>query len=142
MDTQPSTSSDVSSGFRAERGKAYLNCRSGLTTLKPIMLQMRFKQEEAKIQAWESDEKRKSETKIKRMEILPDFQLSMILVICVMEWILHSKRYSKEVRVDVMVVVIGIGVCTVTNVKDNAKGFIYACLAVLATSLQQIVIHL
>ncbi|GJS17416.1 hypothetical protein Tco_0411888 [Tanacetum coccineum] len=31
-----------------------------------------------------------------------------------------------------------VGVCTVTDVKDNAKGFIWACLAVLETSLQQI----
>ncbi|GKC13338.1 UDP-rhamnose/UDP-galactose transporter 2-like protein [Tanacetum coccineum] len=63
---------------------------------------------------------------------------SMIPVVCVIEWILHSKRYSKEVRFVLMVVVIGIGVCTMTDVKDNAKGFICACLAVLATSLQQI----
>lgn len=39
----------------------------------------------------------------------------------------------------VMVVVIGVGVCTVTDVKVNAKGFICACVAVLSTSLQQIV---
>lgn len=39
----------------------------------------------------------------------------------------------------VVVVVIGVGVCTVTDVKINAKGFICACVAVLSTSLQQIV---
>ncbi len=39
----------------------------------------------------------------------------------------------------VMVVVIGVGVCTVTDVKVNLKGFICACVAVLSTSLQQIV---
>lgn len=38
----------------------------------------------------------------------------------------------------VVVVVIGVGVCTVTDVKINAKGFICACVAVLSTSLQQI----
>lgn len=38
----------------------------------------------------------------------------------------------------VVVVVIGVGVCTVTDVKVNAKGFICACVAVLSTSLQQI----
>ncbi|KAI7740928.1 hypothetical protein M8C21_033055 [Ambrosia artemisiifolia] len=65
-------------------------------------------------------------------------KLSMIPVVCVMEWILHSKRYSKEVKASVVVVVIGVGVCTVTDVKVNAKGFICACVAVLATSLQQI----
>ncbi|KAL6178853.1 hypothetical protein ACLB2K_050370 [Fragaria x ananassa] len=38
----------------------------------------------------------------------------------------------------VVVVVIGVGVCTVTDVKVNLKGFICACLAVLSTSFQQI----
>ncbi|KAL1311912.1 UDP-rhamnose/UDP-galactose transporter 2 [Arachis ipaensis] len=65
-------------------------------------------------------------------------KLSMIPVVCVMEWILHSKHYSREVKMSVMVVVIGVGVCTVTDVKVNLKGFVCACLAVLSTSLQQI----
>lgn len=66
-------------------------------------------------------------------------KLSMIPVVCVMEWILHSKHYSREVKIAVIVVVIGVGVCTVTDVKVNLKGFICACVAVLSTSLQQIV---
>ncbi|OVA09300.1 Triose-phosphate transporter domain [Macleaya cordata] len=65
-------------------------------------------------------------------------KLSMIPVVCVMEWILHSKHYSREVKMSVLVVVVGVGVCTVTDVKVNAKGFICACVAVLSTSLQQI----
>ncbi|KAJ6399831.1 hypothetical protein OIU77_020390 [Salix suchowensis] len=65
-------------------------------------------------------------------------KLSMIPVVCLMEWIIHSKQYSKEVKLSVLVVVIGVGVCTVTDVKVNAKGFICASLAVLSTSLQQI----
>lgn len=60
-------------------------------------------------------------------------------MVCGMEWILHSKHYSREVKLSVLVVVIGVGVCTVTDVKVNAKGFICASLAVLSTSLQQIV---
>ncbi|GLU00170.1 hypothetical protein SLE2022_175560 [Rubroshorea leprosula] len=67
-------------------------------------------------------------------------KLSMIPVVCVMEWILHNKHYSREVRLSVIVVVIGVGICTVTDVKVNAKGFICACVAVLSTSLQQITI--
>lgn len=65
-------------------------------------------------------------------------KLSMIPVVCVMEWILHNKHYSKEVKLSVVVVVIGVGVCTVTDVKVNLKGFMCASLAVLSTSLQQI----
>ncbi|THG03209.1 hypothetical protein TEA_009736 [Camellia sinensis var. sinensis] len=48
-------------------------------------------------------------------------KLSMIPVVCVMEWILHNKHYSREVKMSVVVVVIGVGVCTVTDVKVNAK---------------------
>ncbi|CAK9183429.1 unnamed protein product [Ilex paraguariensis] len=62
----------------------------------------------------------------------------MIPVVCVMEWILHNKHYTREVKMSVVVVVIGVGVCTVTDVKVNAKGFVCACVAVLSTSLQQI----
>lgn len=65
-------------------------------------------------------------------------KLSMIPVVCVLEWIIHNKHYSKEVKMAVIFVVIGVGVCTVTDVKVNAKGFICACVAVLSTSLQQI----
>ncbi|XP_058725447.1 UDP-rhamnose/UDP-galactose transporter 2 [Vicia villosa] len=65
-------------------------------------------------------------------------KLSMIPVVCVMEWILHGKHYSREVKTAVMVVVIGVGVCTVTDVKVNLKGFVCACLAVVSSSLQQI----
>ncbi|KAB1207661.1 UDP-galactose transporter 2 [Morella rubra] len=65
-------------------------------------------------------------------------KLSMIPVVCVMEWIIHGKRYSKEVKMAVAVVVVGVGICTVTDVKVNAKGFICAFVAVLCSSLQQI----
>lgn len=60
-------------------------------------------------------------------------------MVCVMEWILHSKRYSREVKISVVVVVVGVGICTVTDVKVNAKGFICACVAIFSSSLQQIV---
>jgi hypothetical protein len=43
-------------------------------------------------------------------------KLSMIPVVCGMEWILHGKRYSKEVKMAVAVVVVGVGICTVTDV--------------------------
>ncbi|GLJ42144.1 hypothetical protein SUGI_0872750 [Cryptomeria japonica] len=65
-------------------------------------------------------------------------KLSMIPVVCVMEWILHSKQYSKEVKTTVFLVIMGVAVCTVTDVKVNAKGFIAAIVAVFSSSLQQI----
>ncbi|KAH7426942.1 hypothetical protein KP509_10G023000 [Ceratopteris richardii] len=67
-------------------------------------------------------------------------KLSMIPVVCVLEWLLHNKSYTKEVKAAVIVVVIGVGVCTVTDVHINLKGFICSIFAVLSTSLQQIYI--
>ncbi|MBA0833500.1 hypothetical protein Goarm_005936 [Gossypium armourianum] len=65
-------------------------------------------------------------------------KLSMIPVVCFLEWLLNGKHYSNKVKMAVVVVVIGVGVCTVTDVKINAHGFLCACVAVLSTSLQQI----
>jgi len=60
-------------------------------------------------------------------------------VVCMMEWILNSKHYSTKVIVSVAVVAFGVGVCTVTDMEINVKGFLCACVAVFCTSLQQIV---
>ena len=66
-------------------------------------------------------------------------KLSMIPVVCVLEWMLHSKTYTKQVKLAVFVTMMGVGVCTVTDVHINFKGFMAAVVAVLTTSLQQIV---
>ena len=66
-------------------------------------------------------------------------KLSMIPSVCVLEWILHSKTYTREVKAAVFVVMIGVGVCTVTDVNVNFPGFMAAVVAVISTSLQQIV---
>jgi hypothetical protein len=63
----------------------------------------------------------------------------MIPSVCVLEWILHGKTYTREVKAAVFVVMIGVGVCTVTDVNVNLSGFIAAVVAVISTSLQQIV---
>ena len=65
----------------------------------------------------------------------------MVPVVCVLEWILHSKTYTKEVKAAVVVVVVGVGICTVTDVHINLGGFVAALIAVLSSSLQQIVSH-
>ncbi|MCL7040555.1 hypothetical protein MKW94_006829, partial [Papaver nudicaule] len=56
-------------------------------------------------------------------------KLSMIPVVCVLEWLIHGKQYSREVKMAVLVVVLGVGVCTFTDVKVNGKGFICSCVA-------------
>ncbi|CAM9002208.1 unnamed protein product [Rhodiola kirilowii] len=65
-------------------------------------------------------------------------KLSTIPIVCVMEWILHNKHYSREAKMSVLVVMTGVGACTVSEMKDNTKGFLCACLAALSTSFQQI----
>lgn len=65
----------------------------------------------------------------------------MIPTVCILEWILHNKTYTREVKLSVFVVMIGVGVCTVTDVNVNFKGFMSAVVAVISTSLQQIVSH-
>lgn len=66
-------------------------------------------------------------------------KLSIIPVVCFMEFLLHNKHYSSRVILAVAVVAVGVGICTVTDVDINAKGLLSACVAVFCTSLQQIV---
>ncbi|XP_024367862.1 UDP-rhamnose/UDP-galactose transporter 1 isoform X2 [Physcomitrium patens] len=67
-------------------------------------------------------------------------KLSMIPTVSVLEWLIHSKTYTREVKTAIFVVMIGVGVCTVTDVSVNLKGFLAALTAVISTSLQQIYI--
>ncbi|BFG42538.1 hypothetical protein CerSpe_288130 [Prunus speciosa] len=67
-------------------------------------------------------------------------RLSMVPVVCVMEWILHGKQFSRGAKMAVVMVVVGVSISTVTDVKVNAKGFLCACVAVFCTSLHQILI--
>lgn len=67
-------------------------------------------------------------------------KLSIIPVVCVLEWVLNNKHYSSKVIMAVVVVAFGVGICTVTDVDINMKGFLCACVAVFCTSLQQITI--
>ncbi|PKU76614.1 UDP-rhamnose/UDP-galactose transporter 1-like [Dendrobium catenatum] len=67
-------------------------------------------------------------------------KLSIIPVVCMLEWILNNKNYSSKVIMSVVVVAFGVGICTVTDVEINMKGFLCACVAVFCTSLQQITI--
>ncbi|XP_008235920.1 PREDICTED: UDP-galactose transporter 2-like [Prunus mume] len=67
-------------------------------------------------------------------------RLSMVPVVCVMEWILHGKQFSRGAKMAVVMVIVGVSISTVTDVKVNAKGFLCACVAVLCTSLHQILI--
>lgn len=66
-------------------------------------------------------------------------KLSMIPVSCFLEVVLDKMRYSRDTKLSIMVVLLGVAVCTITDVSVNAKGFIAALVAVWSTSLQQYV---
>ncbi|GLT74613.1 hypothetical protein SLA2020_464010 [Shorea laevis] len=68
-------------------------------------------------------------------------KLSMIPVSCFLEVVMDKIRYSQDTKLSIGVVLLGVGVCTVTDVSVNAKGFIAAFIAVWSTSLQQYYVH-
>ncbi|KAL4190101.1 hypothetical protein AMTRI_Chr08g210370 [Amborella trichopoda] len=68
-------------------------------------------------------------------------KLSMIPVSCLLEVFLDKIRYSRDTKLSILVVLVGVGVCTVTDVSVNTKGLIAAVIAVWSTSLQQYYVH-
>ncbi|KZV28947.1 carboxypeptidase D [Dorcoceras hygrometricum] len=64
-------------------------------------------------------------------------KLSMIPVSCLLEVVFDKIRYSRDTKLSIMVVLLGVAVCTVTDVSVNAKGFVAAFIAVWSTALQQ-----
>lgn len=66
-------------------------------------------------------------------------KLSMIPVSCLLEVVLDKIRYSRDTKLSIAVVLLGVGVCTVTDVSVNTRGFIAAFIAVWSTALQQYV---
>lgn len=68
-------------------------------------------------------------------------KLSMIPVSCFLEIVLDNVRYSRGTKLSILVVLLGVAICTVTDVSVNGKGFIAAFIAVWSTSLQQYYVH-
>ncbi|XP_042517176.1 UDP-rhamnose/UDP-galactose transporter 6 [Macadamia integrifolia] len=68
-------------------------------------------------------------------------KLSMIPVSCLLEVVLDKIRYSRDTKLSIGVVLLGVGVCTVTDVSVNTRGFVAAFVAVWSTALQQYYVH-
>ncbi|KAI9108624.1 hypothetical protein K1719_020271 [Acacia pycnantha] len=68
-------------------------------------------------------------------------KLSMIPVSCFLEVVLDNVRYSRDTKLSITLVLLGVAVCTVTDVSVNAKGFVAAVVAVWSTALQQYYVH-
>lgn len=68
-------------------------------------------------------------------------KLSIIPVSCLLEVVLDKVRYSRDTKLSIGLVLLGVGVCTVTDVSVNTRGFIAAFFAVWATAFQQYYVH-
>ncbi|KAL7262785.1 hypothetical protein ACSBR1_001026 [Camellia fascicularis] len=68
-------------------------------------------------------------------------KLTMIPVSCLLEVVFDKIRYSRDTKLSIAVVLLGVAVCTVTDVSVNARGFIAALVAVWSTALQQYYVH-
>ncbi|CAH9123227.1 unnamed protein product [Cuscuta epithymum] len=68
-------------------------------------------------------------------------KLSMIPISCLLEVVLDGVRYSRDTKLSILLVLLGVAICTVTDVSVNAKGFIAAFIAVWSTALQQYYVH-
>ncbi|XP_010678762.2 UDP-rhamnose/UDP-galactose transporter 6 isoform X1 [Beta vulgaris subsp. vulgaris] len=68
-------------------------------------------------------------------------KLSIIPVLCLFEIVFDNLRYSRDTKLSIGLVLIGVGVCTVTDVSVNMKGLVAASIAVWSTALQQYYVH-
>ncbi|ONK76908.1 uncharacterized protein A4U43_C02F1140 [Asparagus officinalis] len=68
-------------------------------------------------------------------------KLCIIPVSCLLEVMFDKIRYSRDTKLSILVVLIGVAVCTVTDVSLNARGLIAAAIAVWSTALQQYYVH-
>ncbi|KAL5703603.1 UDP-rhamnose/UDP-galactose transporter 6 [Ranunculus cassubicifolius] len=64
-------------------------------------------------------------------------KLSMIPVSCFLEVMFDKIKYSRDTKLSITVVLLGVAVCTVTDVSVNTRGFVSAFVAVWCTALQQ-----
>ncbi|OEL31454.1 UDP-galactose transporter 2 [Dichanthelium oligosanthes] len=64
-------------------------------------------------------------------------KLSMVPVLCMLEVLFDNVRYSRDTKFSIMAVMVGVAICTVTDVSVNTKGLIAAAVAVCSTAFQR-----
>ena len=67
-------------------------------------------------------------------------KLAQIPTMCVLESVFMGKRFSPRVIQAIVVVLLGVGVATVSDVEMNTQGTIAAIVGVVSTSMQQILV--
>ncbi|KAJ6829997.1 UDP-galactose transporter 2-like [Iris pallida] len=68
-------------------------------------------------------------------------KLCMIPVSCLLEVVFDKVHYSRDTKLSIMVVLVGVAVCTVSDVSVNVKGLLAASVAIWSTALQQYYVH-
>ncbi|XP_042412961.1 UDP-rhamnose/UDP-galactose transporter 6-like [Zingiber officinale] len=68
-------------------------------------------------------------------------KLCIIPVLCLLEVVFDKIRYSRATKLSILVVLIGVAICTITDVSVNGRGMIAATIAVWSTALQQYYVH-
>ncbi|KAL5215107.1 hypothetical protein ABZP36_004259 [Zizania latifolia] len=68
-------------------------------------------------------------------------KLSTVPVLCMLEVLFDSFHYSRDTQLSIVVVLVGVAVCTVTDVTVNTRGLIAAVVAVSTTAFQQHYVH-
>lgn len=58
-------------------------------------------------------------------------------MLCILEVLFDKVRYSRDTKLSIVLVLIGVAVCTVTDVSVNSQGLLAAIVAVWSTALQQ-----
>lgn len=67
-------------------------------------------------------------------------KLAQIPTMCVLEGTFLGKKFSRKVIQAILVVLLGVGVATVSDVEMNFEGTVAAVVGVVATSAQQILV--
>ena len=67
-------------------------------------------------------------------------KLAQIPTMCVLEGTLMGKRFSRRVIQAIVIVLMGVGIATVSDVEMNFQGTVAAVVGVVATSGQQILV--
>ncbi|KAJ3679507.1 hypothetical protein LUZ60_017518 [Juncus effusus] len=68
-------------------------------------------------------------------------KLCIIPVLCLFEVLFDNIRYSRGTKMSIIVVLFGVGVCTVSDVSLNTRGLVAAAVAIWGTALQQYYVH-
>jgi hypothetical protein len=68
-------------------------------------------------------------------------KLCIIPVLCLFEVLFDKFRYSRDTKLSIIVVLLGVGVCTISDVSVNTRGLAAAAVAVWSTALQQYYVH-